>query len=174
MESVDSFWFKGSVLEVHRGVLQGCLSKNIWMDKGSKPSLISWVEELQFSIQPSLHSKANRTSKRNSPLISDPKTANNKESQGKNILGPPGSKDPDLHNLVGGGGGSSQIASLLGGDRQSDAMKYWVPSPIAQQSSINPVEAPSEPTSQQVACSGGRGRGIAPGDDARWLSLDTL
>ncbi|POV94051.1 hypothetical protein PSTT_17044 [Puccinia striiformis] len=72
------------------------------------------------------------------------------------------------------GGGSSQIASLLGGDRQSDAMKYWVPSPIAQQSSINPVEAPSEPTSQQVACSGGRGRGIAPGDDARWLSLDTL
>ncbi|POW11541.1 hypothetical protein PSHT_08423 [Puccinia striiformis] len=77
-------------------------------------------------------------------------------------------------NLINDSGGSSQIASLLGGDRQSDAMKYWVPSPIAQQSSINPVEAPSEPTSQQVACSGGRGRGIAPGDDARWLSLDTL
>ncbi|KAH9448796.1 hypothetical protein Pst134EA_028093 [Puccinia striiformis f. sp. tritici] len=79
-----------------------------------------------------------------------------------------------LNGNIAHGGGSSQIASLLGGDRQSDAMKYWVPSPIAQQSSINPVEAPSEPTSQQVACSGGRGRGIAPGDDARWLSLDTL
>ncbi|KAI9615707.1 hypothetical protein KEM48_005480 [Puccinia striiformis f. sp. tritici PST-130] len=47
------------------------------------------------------------------------------------------------------GGGSSQIASLLGGDRQSDAMN-WVPPPIAQQSSINPVEAPSAPTAEQT------------------------
>ncbi|PLW07236.1 hypothetical protein PCANC_17157 [Puccinia coronata f. sp. avenae] len=42
------------------------------------------------------------------------------------------------------GGGSAQIASLLGGDRQSDAMN-WVPPPIAQQATSHAAAAPSAP-----------------------------
>jgi len=44
------------------------------------------------------------------------------------------------------GGGSAQIASLLGGDRQSDAMN-WVPPPIVQ--STDAAQPPRAPASQE-------------------------
>ncbi|KNZ57957.1 hypothetical protein VP01_2031g4 [Puccinia sorghi] len=45
------------------------------------------------------------------------------------------------------GGGSSQIASLLGGDRQSDAMN-WVPPPIVQPTSTDTAQPQRAPASQ--------------------------
>ncbi|WAQ91806.1 hypothetical protein PtA15_15A198 [Puccinia triticina] len=61
------------------------------------------------------------------------------------------------------GGGSSQIASLLGGDRQSDAMN-WVPPPIAQQASASSEPAPTPAQQQQAPVA-------APEDDGPYVMM---